>query len=77
MCCLPYSIQMEADEDAARWLVYHGLAVQLEGAHMVLRGQSKCHMLVLNPGGTTSCGVYPDRPEICRQYECERSKHQK
>ncbi len=75
MCCLPYSIQMTKNDDAGRWLTYHGLIIQAgDDEHMILHGQSKCHMLVMKDDGTTACGCYADRPDICKKYACERAK---
>jgi len=74
-CCLPYQIKMDAGDDARRWLTYHGLTVRdIDENSMLLMGQSLCFMLVFNKDGTTSCGCYQDRPEICKQYLCKRAK---
>lgn len=77
MCCLPYAIRLEKNDDAGRWLIYHGLTVEaVDEELMAIKGSSKCHMLVFNPDGTTGCGCYQTRPDICRNYLCARAKEE-
>ena len=70
----PYSLALDRDDDAYRWLVYHGLVVQeISDTRMALHGHSRCAMLITTPDGKTACAVYDDRPEICAGYFCTRA----
>lgn len=76
-CCFPYAIGMDPDEDARRWLTYHGLILQdMEDGRMAIFGHSRCEMLVMNEDGTTSCAVYSNRPAICQKYLCKTAKEE-
>jgi Fe-S-cluster containining protein len=74
-CCFPYSIGLDRDDNARRWLTYHGLIVHdVSDERMVLRGHSRCEMLQFDSAGLASCAVYSDRPQICVDFICARAK---
>ncbi|MFP4628994.1 MAG: YkgJ family cysteine cluster protein [Halobacteriales archaeon] len=52
---MPYGLDAEGDGETIEW------ALQTDGC-------GDCAFLETAPDGTTACGVYPDRPSICRTY---------
>lgn len=74
-CCREYAIAMVKNADFARFLTYHGLVVRDRSGHLMeVYGESKCRHLKSESGKPSlmTCAVYEDRPEICREWECER-----
>lgn len=66
-CCRAVAVRVP---DPDGWLERHGLAVTEGG--VVISFMAECRYLVTHEDGTTSCADYPDRPEWCRQYLCDR-----
>jgi len=74
-CCFPYAFAVDLDDEARRWLTYHGLIIKkMDDGKRALFGNSKCGMLYFNDDGTTGCGCYADRPTVCREYLCDKAK---
>jgi Fe-S-cluster containining protein len=75
-CCFPYGLSIDYDPDTYRFYSYHGMIIKEAGDKMLIYWRSPCSMLLFKDDGTTACGVYADRPEICRGYTCKRAKQE-
>ena len=75
-CCRYFGVPIETPEtpgdfDDVRWYLLHmGTEVYVEDGDWYLNVKNKCKHLQSD----SSCGIYSNRPRICRQYsmnECE------
>ena len=72
-CCRNWAIAMCPNEDYARFLTYHGIIVrERRDGYMEAYGESKCVHLRTSKEHGTSCAIYEDRPELCRNWACEK-----
>ncbi len=77
LCCRYFSVPIDApttreDFDNLRWFMLHGrVTVYVEDATWYLCVYSDCkHLLPDN-----RCGIYEDRPQICREYSVNRCEY--
>lgn len=70
-CCRYLALPIEKpktvrDYDDIRWYLMHqSVTVFVEDGDWYIQFQTRCK----NLGPDNRCGVYPTRPEICREYE--------
>ena len=69
-CCediiLPLAVK--PDEDIKRWIELHNLKIFYKGEIVYLKINHKCSKLI-----NGRCSIYEQRPNNCREYECENN----
>ncbi len=74
-CCINPTIAVEVNEDLATFYSYFGLEVGTVGDKFKVRFRTGtvCRHLIQQDKNTMICGIYEDRPQICREYPYENS----
>jgi Fe-S-cluster containining protein len=71
-CCHDFSIAVEKDSDISRFFSYHGFTVVERDGAVYLSGSNPCKHLRMGKGGAYECAIYISRPQICKDYSCEK-----
>jgi Fe-S-cluster containining protein len=67
-CCESMEFPVVADADGYyQWIVIHGGEVVFKHGLLLARLPLPCSRLE-----DGKCGIYDSRPQMCRDYECER-----
>lgn len=73
-CCktliLPLGITV--DDDSQKWLEYHGIKVIRGNPISYIEIDAVCSNLKDN-----QCSIYEQRPQVCRDYLCDKLKYAK
>jgi Fe-S-cluster containining protein len=85
-CCKSMDFMEElgydSDADAARWQEFYaarGIHTERNGTRTLLvRVPQRCqHLEYSYTHGNYSCAIYSNRPDICRDWQCDKGKEPK
>jgi len=66
------------NRDKAKWYQLHGCAVAVKSDFIWVKIPYICQNLVFDAGkDTCSCADYDNRPQLCRDYICQRAGGQR
>lgn len=68
-CCTYMSFAAPStDADYLEWLTFHGCTLTYRRGAWHVRVPIACRHVQANG----ACGIHDDRPQMCREYECEK-----
>ena len=76
-CCLYTKITLPNTEDGidgSKWIQLHGCEIKHSKNELAVIVPAICDHLYFDPKEGFACGIYNDRPKICRNYLCDKAK---